>query len=366
MIRRQHRKNTPHEYTEVPRSGNLDPIVPDKALDMYMRHSCGELAKATQVSQLSRLSFFREFCDKHGIENMNNLTGRDLHDYRIWRREDGDLNKVSEKTQMDTLRVFIRFCEKIDAVRPGLSEKVQSPSLNDDENVRESMVSHDQAISIVEYLEKYQYGSLDHVVWELLASTGVRTGTLHALDVGDYRPEAEHAHLKICHRPGETPIKNGTSGERRIYLPSTSEVIDDYLEDQRPDVQDEYGRDPLLATSHGRISKSTIRKYAYKWTRPCALSGECPHGKTIPECEAAARANKASMCPSSKSPHPVRRGYLTFELESGVSEAILGERVDVNRFTLRKHYDNRSERGKMAQRKELFKDAHRKGSGDPV
>jgi len=76
-----------------------------------------------------RLGHFVRWCDEKGIENLNTLTGRQLHRYRLWRREDGDLNKVSEKTQMDTLRVFIRWLESIDGVEQDLSQKVLSPSI---------------------------------------------------------------------------------------------------------------------------------------------------------------------------------------------------------------------------------------------
>lgn len=44
------------------------------------------------------------------------LGGRQLHEFRLWRREDGDSNTVSEKTQMDTLRLFSRWLESIDCV----------------------------------------------------------------------------------------------------------------------------------------------------------------------------------------------------------------------------------------------------------
>lgn len=47
------------------------------------------------------------------------------------------------------------------------------------------------------------------------------------------------------------------------------EILDDYVAHKRPDVTDEHGREPLLATGRGRLSKSTIRKYVYKWSRPC-------------------------------------------------------------------------------------------------
>jgi hypothetical protein len=69
---------------------------------------------------------------------MNDLTGRKFHEYRIWRRNDGDLNRVSERTQMQTVSVFIRWCESIEAVPADLATKVQSPTLGKTEDVRDA------------------------------------------------------------------------------------------------------------------------------------------------------------------------------------------------------------------------------------
>ncbi len=38
-------------------------------------------------SQEYRLEAFEQFCREEGIENLNDLSGRDLYAYRVWRRE---------------------------------------------------------------------------------------------------------------------------------------------------------------------------------------------------------------------------------------------------------------------------------------
>ena len=44
----------------------------------------------------------------------------------------------------------------------------------------------------------------------------MRMGAARALDVDDYRRNAEQPHLDIVHRPETgTPVKNGANGERR-------------------------------------------------------------------------------------------------------------------------------------------------------
>jgi len=198
---------------------NLEPIDPETALDLYLAEKETEAAKATIDSHRSRLSFFVEWCDKRDIENLNELTGRRLHEYRLWRRNVGELAPASEKTQMDTLRVFVRWLESIDGVEQDLHVKVRSPNITADQNTREVMLDADDAEPMLEYLERHEYASRRHVTVSLLWHTMMRIGAAHALDVEDYDPEGQC--LEIRHRPDTgTPIKNqwkGGSGGMRGY-----------------------------------------------------------------------------------------------------------------------------------------------------
>jgi len=346
------------------RDDDLEPIAPERALELYLEDKRRECRQATVNSHRSRLGFFVDWCAEEDVDDMNDLTARDIHEYRVWRRE--DLNVVTEKTQMDTLRVFIGWCETIDAVPSGLSHKVESPIPSDDENARETVLHLDRAEEILAHLAKYEYASTEHVVWLVLCETGMRMGAARALDVGDYRRNAEQPHLNIVHRPEtDTPIKNGANGEHRNGLdPGACEVIDDYLAHGRPDVTDCYGREPLLATRNGRIAKSTLRKYVYKWSRPCLVSGECPHDQDPDECDAATDIDRASKCPSSVTPHPIRRGYITYLLQAGVPVEVVSERCNVSPAIIEQHYDVRSEEDKMRQRQRILDKARQDATGD--
>jgi len=91
---------------------SLEPIDPETALELYIADRENELTEATIYSHRSRLGHFVRWCDEQGIGNLNDLTGRQLHRYRLWRRDEGDLSLASEKTQMDTLRVFVRWLDR--------------------------------------------------------------------------------------------------------------------------------------------------------------------------------------------------------------------------------------------------------------
>jgi len=69
-----------------------------------------ELTEATIYSHRSRLGHFVRWCDEQGIGNLNDLTGRQLHRYRLWRRDEGDLSLASEDSDghAASLRPMVR------------------------------------------------------------------------------------------------------------------------------------------------------------------------------------------------------------------------------------------------------------------
>ena len=330
---------------------DLEPIRPEQAIEMYLTDREPELAEATVRSQRSRLRQFEKWCEQEDITDLTTITGRDLHRYRLWRREDGDLAPPSEKSQMDTLRSFLRWAEKCEAAPQGIAEKVVSPSLDKDQHVREVSVDAEEAEQILDKLARYEYASLRHLCFRLLWRVGIRRGTLVALDVEDY--DEENQHLEIKHRPETgTPLKLQTRGERFVGLnDETCAIINAWLDDRRPNQSDDWDRKPLLATSQGRIHPTTIQGYVYSVTKSCYLTNECPHGQVIEECKAARDRTEAYACPSSKSPHSIRRGALTHWLSEDIPKTVAGARASVTPEILDLHYDVRDEREKMEQRR---------------
>jgi site-specific recombinase XerD len=334
---------------------SLEPIEPDTALELYLADRENELTEATLYSHKSRLGHFVRWCDEQSIDNLNVLTGRQLHRYRLWRRDEGDLSIASEKTQMDTLRVFIRWLEQVDGVEQDLSTKVRSPSLTPEQNTRHVMLDSERATKVLAYLEKYEYATFGHVTVALLWHTMLRVGAAHALDVDDYYSDEQY--LEVHHRPERgTPIKNKESGERLVALSEqVCDLLDDWIANKRPDVTDDQGREPLLASRQGRAHRTTLRGYCYRSTRPCAYGEECPHDRDPKECEATHR-DAAFECPSSVSPHAIRRGSITHSLNNDMPENATSDRANVSKMVLKQHYDRRTKREKMEQRREYLDD----------
>lgn len=329
----------------------LEPIEPENALELYLADRENNVTVSTIRSHRSRLGHLIRWCDDEDITNLNELTGRLLHQYRIWRRNEGDLAKATEKTQMDTVRVFIKWLESIDAVEENLHRKVLSPTLSGGDNVREDSIESQRMELILDYLSKFEYASRPHVALKLMWHTMMRIGAVQSLDLEDY--DSENQSLRIIHRPdSETTLKNQSHGERLIALSEeVCAVLDDWIEHQRPAVTDDHGRDPLLTTSYGRVATGTLRKDCYQYTRPCVLSGECPHGRDLDDCEAT-NDGEESKCPSSLNPHAFRRGGITHALQNDWPLKAVSDRANVTKPVLEKHYDVRSEEDKMENRRE--------------
>jgi len=117
----------------------LEPISPAEAKEMYLDARKREVSESTLSGYHYRLKHFIRWCQEvEGLDNMNDLTGRKLQQFKTWRRDDGDLKPITLEGNLDALRVFIRWCESIDAVEPGLHEKFEAlmPSLDKNEERR--------------------------------------------------------------------------------------------------------------------------------------------------------------------------------------------------------------------------------------
>ena len=132
------------------------------------------------------------------------------------------------------------------------------------------------------------------------------------------------------------------------------QVLNDWLRDQRPDVTDDYGREPLLATQYGRPSWTTLPKYAYWYSRPREYGEEYPHERDPDSCKAITN-EIASKCSSSISPYAIRRGSITHHLSKDIPENAVSDQANVSQRALEQHYDWRSQREKMKQRRQYLR-----------
>lgn len=331
----------------------LEPISPPEAINLYLDHRRPEVAEKTLQNQKYRLARFREWAEEYDLENMNNLTGRKLHQYRTWRSD--KIKRITLVNELRTLQKFLEFCASIDAVERGLREQVLIPKLEPGDEASDVELHTDRAEDILKYLKRFHYASRQHVVFTLLWHTGIRLGTLQSMDVDDFDPD--NRCIDVKHRPdGDTPLKNKDAAERSISVSKQyCEVIQDYIEHHRHSVTDDYGREPLITSERGRLTATPIRRMVNRLTQPCHV-GECPHDKDPDTCEYRHYENLAN-CPSSRSPHTIRRGSITHHLRKGAPQVVVEGRCNVSSDVLEKHYDERTDREKMEARREWLDEA---------
>lgn len=337
----------------------LKPLSPDEAIESYLQYR-HDLRPQTVSEYARKLDHFRTFCSIQGIDNVNDLDGRLINDFRHYRRtetvdRDEPLSPKTMRDDMYLFRDFLTHLAHIEAVSSDLPDRVEVPELDKNDGVRDIDIDPDRVDRILDYLERYEYATRPHVVWLFHTHTGRRPGGLYALDLEDVHVDTDDPHLEFHHRPGETELKKDEDGEGEVHLSyDVAEVFRDYIENNRVDVTTENDRQPFLTSTEGRLTKSTMRKYIYKYSRPCLITGDCPHSRDTNTCEAAQQPGSVSKCPSSKPPYALRHGYITSKRAEGVPLEIISGRCDVSAEVIEKHYDERDESEKRALRQKIF------------
>ncbi|QPV63894.1 tyrosine-type recombinase/integrase [Halosimplex litoreum] len=332
----------------------IEPMPVDKAVELYLEHRSDEVTENTVRSHEYRLKHVIRWADgRDDVGTTADLDGRKLLEYRKWRRKDGDLSVTSLHTQLTTVRVWVSFLEDIDAVEQNLSERIDVPALNGGEE-RDEVLPKDHAEQIDHYLNQFEYASRDHVLWTILYGVGVRLGGAHSLDIEDF--DRDEQRLWFEHRPDAgTTLKNGYSGERPVSLSDhITTVIADYIDNVRPSVTDDHGRQPLIAGETTRPSKSTLRRIVYRWTQPCQIGADCPHNRLEAECDAAGYTNVPSGCPSIVSPHAIRKRTIIDYRKDEIPDKYISDRCNVSQQIMDKHYDVRTEEEKQEDRRDYF------------
>ncbi|MEA5386790.1 site-specific integrase [Haloarculaceae archaeon H-GB11] len=320
---------------------NLEPIGPGTARELFLQHKEGDCSDSTVRNYKYHLKSFVEWCHSQEIDNLNDITGRDLQQFRLWRQNEFDISRMTVKNHMSSMRVFLKWAASIEAVPSELYDKVLIPRVPPEDRKRDEMLDHDAAKEIIEYLGQYHYASAEHVIMAILWETGIRSGGLRAIDTDDVLFDRQA--LRILHRPEQgTPLKNGERGERLVAISDELRtIISDYLQDRRDEVSDDFGRDPLITTTQGRMTLGTIRRAVYKVTSPCWRDNDCR------DCAGVAE----EKCPKAVCPHAVRRGSITYHLSEDVPEKVVSDRMNVSQKVLEEHYDERSEEVKLEQRR---------------
>jgi len=331
---------------------NPEELSPREAWKRYIDRRKPETTKLSARSYYYKLKLFIEWCEDEQIETVSQLTGWTFETYETKRSGD-DLAPITLRQEMQTLKQFIEYLERIEAVEQGLSERVHVPNVDPEDQSSDTKLPTDQATGLLQHYRKTEPASRRHAALEVFWHVGCRLGALRGLDVRDYYPDEQY--LDFRHRPEtDTPLKNKLDGERPVALSDpVVEVLDRYLDSSDYwEKHDEHGRTPLFASRQGRPGHNTVRTWMYQATLPCQYT-TCPHDRDPEDCEWTKR-NHSSKCPTSRSPHQIRTGSITWQLDQGIPPQVVSERANVSVETLKKHYDKASARERMERRRRQF------------
>lgn len=323
-------------------------ITPEDAVEQYLA-SRADIAQSTREKHTYRLNKFLDFTEESlDLHYLSEFEPHHIESYRHHLLNGGDLALVTVEQLLQTLRVYLRYCERLSYCKDGMTEAVIIPELSDDEKARDVHLTDERAGQIIDWLCKYKWASIEHLVLHIGYHTGMRRAALYGLDVEDY--DVEKRVFTVRHRDN-TPLKLDERSERNITVSDgrLADAIEDYLEDKRPAVTDDWGRNPFFASVQGRYHYQSLQKMFYKVTRPCYFGQGCPYDRDIDDCEATDYDNY-SKCPDSISSHPIRRSAITHHLDESVPKAIVSERMDVSPDTMETHYDARTLEDKRENR----------------
>nr|WP_303648681.1 tyrosine-type recombinase/integrase [Haloarchaeobius litoreus] len=328
-------------------------MSPRQARDRFLDDVSHNRTERTIESYRYRLRQFVLYCEENQIESVREIDGWVLDEYK---RTLSDNAPATIKGKMMAVKQLVDYLARIEAVDSELPDKVDIPYPSKDDRVNKQKLDPEEAILLIENYrdDMALYGTVEHALLEILWFTGARMGSVQALDLGDFN--AEDGVLWFRHRPDSgTRLKNGSDGERPVGIPDeTVSVLQAWIRRDRPDTRDDHGRNPLLACRQGRPSTSTVRNWCYMGTQPC-LRKLCPHGQERKACEYTKR-NYASQCPSSRSPHQVRTGSVTWQLNRGIDIEDVADRVNATPAVIREHYDVATGVEKLEERREKYQD----------
>ncbi len=335
----QHDDQNPHSTDAQGNRTAPDLDIPD-AVDRFIARKRPNWKGATERTYRKSLNTFEEYTEEEGIETLSQLERWSLGRYTDWLlAHERDYAKATVQSKQKQTRRWVKWLESQGYVAVGLHLAIEVLKLDDSDQTSDQILRPTELRELLAWYRndpRHRY-SRNHALLEIVAHVGARRSGLVALDVDDWNPEART--LTFRNRPeSDTRLKNGDDHERKVVLSETpAEVLTTFVDRERHAKHDRHGREPLLASRQGRPGKSTVTNWVYQATQPC-LKEACPHSKNRHNCEWTTQT-EASKCPSSKSPHPARRGSITWQLNIGREPSDVAARAATTPQVIRRYYD---------------------------
>ncbi|TKX84362.1 hypothetical protein EXE43_19325 [Halorubrum sp. SS5] len=159
----------------------------DDVIEFYLETNPWDVQTSPVESYRTRLKHFQAFCTENSIENLKTLQPAHLDQFHNFLRAKPQLkSRSSVRSCLASFRNFLRYCERRDVFKHGFHKLVILPTPSTSEAIDETILPHEDAEEILGHLDKFEPYTREHVVWALLAETGIRQSTLYAFDLDDY------------------------------------------------------------------------------------------------------------------------------------------------------------------------------------
>ncbi|WP_081904741.1 tyrosine-type recombinase/integrase [Natrinema altunense] len=317
---------------------NAPDLEISESIDLFLTRNRPDWKGETARTYRKSLDTFEKFADDTDLSTVSDLEMWKVGQYSDWLIQQ-DYARVTIQSKQKQARRWLKWLESQGYLRVGTHLAIEPLQLEDSEQTSSDIL---RPKTLREFLSFYRdsmqwRAKRRHALLEVIGHTGGRRSCVRSLDLSDYDPEERT--LTFLNRPESgTRLKRGDSHQRKVVLSEEpNEVLHEYVERERVDVHDETGRRPLFASRQGRPARSTITNWIYQATLPCVMR-ECPHSRQRHTCQWTSQT-ESSKCPSSTSPHPARRGSITWQLNIGRSIQDVADRAATTPDVIRRYYD---------------------------
>jgi len=224
------------------------------------------LAENTLDSYQRDLKKYLQFLKKHGIENFNQTTRKDITHFLAEQKEKG-LASSTLTRNLASIRSFYNFLLKEQLIQANPAVELESPK--SEKKLPRVLSFKDMELLLEQPEPKEVIGIRDKAMLELLYATGIRVSELVSLSVND-------VNIKM----GFLRCNGKGNKERMIPLGSMAiKSLQDYMEHARNKLLKHKDEKALFINQHGkRLTRQGFWKILKKYALKAGISTEItPH-----------------------------------------------------------------------------------------
>lgn len=104
--------------------------TPKAVVEQCQKEREHEVRESTLINQKYHLRSFVDLTEEIELEEIENLNGYVVNQYKTWRRENSEINEQTLYNNLMTVRALLGWYEQRELVEDGLSDKLDIPKPN--------------------------------------------------------------------------------------------------------------------------------------------------------------------------------------------------------------------------------------------